>query len=76
MGASPIKCCPAVCLRGPKNQTAVTIDEHCCCSDHRLREAAPSVVNKDLLSSSLEASVNINLRELSELSGVNESIRG
>lgn len=65
-----------MCPTGPKNQTAVTIDEHCRFSDQRLREAAPSVVNKDLLSGSLAASVNINLRELSELSGVNESIRG
>lgn len=60
-------------LPGPENQTAVTIGEHCRCSDHHLREA---VVNEDLLSSSLEASVNINLREVSELSGVNESMRG
>lgn len=72
MGATPIKCRPPgprVCLTGPRNKTAVTLDEHCRFS------AAASVVNKDLLPSSLEASVNINLRELSDLSGIDESIR-
>lgn len=40
------------------------------------REAAPSAVNKVLVQSSLEASIDTDLRELPELSGANESIRG
>lgn len=78
MGASPLKCSPdpPVCLTVPENETALAVSEGCRFSAHLLREAAPPVVNKGQLRSSLEASVNINQRELSELSGVNESIRG
>lgn len=39
-----------------------------------MNAVAPLAVNKVLLQSSMEASVNINQRELSELSGANESI--
>lgn len=60
--------------RGPDG--AVAINERCCFPAHLRREAAPPVVNKGRLQSSLEPSANINQRELTQLSGANESNYG